>query len=104
MLGKQNDVPGPITGLAHGIPAGVAHITDYMNHPHLLLLEDAITLDRQGQLTDWSRELLGRTDVGVVEMRKVFVREMRAHANGRSLKAWSYRGKEPAFGFGPAAG
>ena len=94
----------PIAELAHKILAGEAHITDHMDHPHLLLLEDAVTQGGQGQFTDRSRELLGRTDVGIVEMRKVFLREMQAHADGRPLTAWNYRGEEPALGFAPGSG
>lgn len=88
-----------ITELAHKILAGKSHITDHLDHPHLLLLEDAITQGGQGQMVDRSLEMLGRTDVGIVVMRRVYDREMRAAANGEPLKDWNYQGEEPVLGY-----
>ncbi len=89
----------PITDLAHEILAGKLHITDCLDHPYLLLLEDAITQGGQGQMVDRNLEFLGRTDRGVVAMRKVFDRELRAVAAGEPTKEWHYSGDEPGLGF-----
>lgn len=89
----------PISDLAHEILAGKLHITDCLDHPYLVLLEDAITQGGQGQMVDRNLELLGRTDVGVVAMRKVFDREMRAVAAGEPTKEWRYLGEEPGLGY-----
>ena len=89
----------PISELAELILAGRAHITDYLDHPHLLLLEDALTQGGQGQMVDRNMEMLGRTDVGIVAMRRVFDREMRAVADGKPTTAWNYQGEEPHLGF-----
>lgn len=95
---RVNSYP-PIAGLAHKILAGDAHITDYLDHPHLLLLEDAITQAGQGQMVDRSFEMLGRTDAGVAAMRRVFEREMQAVADGRPTRNWKRLDVEPALGF-----
>jgi len=88
-----------ITQLTHEILAGKGHINDYLDHPYLLLLEDAITQGGQGQIVDRSLELLGRTDAGVAAMRRVWDREIRSFAEGKPTKYWVYRGEEPTLGF-----
>jgi hypothetical protein len=72
-----------ITQLTRKILAGEAHLND---HPHLLLLEDAITQAGQGQIVDRKNGMFWRTDVGVLEMRKVFEREMKAVAENKPVK------------------
>ena len=89
----------PISDLAHEILAGKLHITDCLDHPYLLLLEDAITQGGQGRMVDRNLEFLGRTDIGVVAMRKVFDREMRAVSAGEPTKEWRYSNEEPGLGF-----
>jgi 5,5'-dehydrodivanillate O-demethylase len=88
-----------ITEIAEQILAGKSHILDHMDHPYLLLLEDAITQGGQGRMVDRSLEMLGRTDVGVAAMRRVFGREMRAVENGEPTKAWRPLDEEPVLGF-----
>lgn len=89
----------PIAELAHEILAGKHHLTDFLDHPYLLLLEDAITQAGQGQIVDRDLELLGRTDVGVVALRRVMERELRALAEGRPTKQWVYKDEAPVLGF-----
>ena len=89
----------PIADIAHDVLAGRTHISEHLDHPHLLLLEDAITQGGQGQKVDRNMELLGRTDVGIVAMRKVFDREMRAVANGEPTKGWTPMEVDPVLGF-----
>ena len=89
----------PITQLTHEILADNGPLTDYLDHPYLLLLEDAITQGGQGQIVDRGLELLGRTDAGVAAMRRVWDREMRALADAKPVKEWIYKGEEPALGF-----
>ncbi len=89
----------PIADLADEILAGELHITDCLDHPYLLLLEDAITQAGQGRMVDRNLEFLGGTDVGVVAMRKVFDREMRAVAAGEPTKEWRFSDEEPRLGY-----
>lgn len=89
----------PIAEIAHDILAGRAHLTDFLDHPYLLLLEDAVTQGGQGQIVDRGLETLGRTDSGIAAMRRVFDREMRAAADGRPTKEWTRLDDVPALGF-----
>ncbi len=95
---KVKEFPS-ITELTHQILAGNGHITDYLDHPHLLLLEDAITQAGQQQMVNRDNEMLGRTDVGVAAMRKVFAREMEAVGVGQRTKEWVRLNEEPTLGF-----
>ena len=45
----------------------------------------------RGAIANRSREHLGRSDIGVVFLRKLWERELRALADGRPLKQWVYR-------------
>lgn len=89
----------PIHQLVHEILGGRGHLTDYLDHPYLLLLEDGLAQGGQGQFTDRSKELLGRTDAGIGEMRKVYEREMLAISNGKAMKNWASLEIAPQLGF-----
>ncbi len=56
-----------------------------------VLIEDEVAQSGQGAIPDRSREHLGRSDIGVVFLRKLWERELRALADGRPLKQWTYR-------------
>ena len=56
-----------------------------------VLIEDEVAQSGQGAIADRSREHLGRSDVGVLFLRKLWERELRALADGRALKEWVYR-------------
>lgn len=51
-------------------------------------VQDFITLVGQGVIADREREHLGREDAGVILLRKLYVRELRALAGGRPVKQW----------------
>jgi 5,5'-dehydrodivanillate O-demethylase len=53
----------------------------------------------QGAIPDRTIEHLGRSDVGVMMLRRIWERELRALAEGRPLKEWTQRqGVEPTSG------
>jgi 5,5'-dehydrodivanillate O-demethylase oxygenase subunit len=89
----------PIHELTHDILAGKCHINDYLDHPYLLLLEDGLAQAGQEQIVDRSKELLGRTDIGIAAMRKVFEREMKAVKNGEATTTWAPMTVAPELGF-----
>jgi 5,5'-dehydrodivanillate O-demethylase oxygenase subunit len=62
-----------------------ANRTDYV------IIEDEIAQAGQGRIADREREHLGRSDAGVILLRQLWERELKALAEGRSLKRWSYR-------------
>ena len=65
---------------------GLDHRTDFYS---LFWVEDYVVQVGQGFIADRSNERLGRTDVGVILLRKIWERELRALAEGRPLKQWT---------------
>ena len=61
-------------------------------YPGLFNVQDGVALSGQGAIADRSHEQLGRSDRGVVLLRKLWSREMQALAEGKPLKQW----KRPA--------
>ena len=51
-------------------------------------VEDYVTLVGQGPIADRSNERLARVDIGLVFIRKIWERELRAFAEGLPLKQW----------------
>jgi 5,5'-dehydrodivanillate O-demethylase len=61
------------------------------NRTDHVLIEDEVAQTGQGTIANRSREHLGRGDIGIVLLRKLWERELRALADGRPLKQWTYR-------------
>lgn len=59
--------------------------TDYV------IIEDEVAQRGQGAIADRDHEHLGRSDGGVILLRKIWERELRALAEGRPIKQWAYR-------------
>jgi 5,5'-dehydrodivanillate O-demethylase oxygenase subunit len=78
---------------------GVSTPNDILDHPLLPLIEDAVAQQGQGEIVDRSQERLGRTDIGIVRMRRLFERELAAITTGVAGKPWRYSGERPALGF-----
>ena len=70
------------------ILAGRLTLTDVVDHPYLAVIEDVVAQGGQGTTADRSQERLGRSDTGIIAMRKIWSREMRALAEGRPGKKW----------------
>jgi 5,5'-dehydrodivanillate O-demethylase len=54
----------------------------------LFNVQDNIALSGQGRIVDRSRERLGQSDKGIILMRKLWEREMRAISEGGEVKDW----------------
>jgi 5,5'-dehydrodivanillate O-demethylase oxygenase subunit len=54
----------------------------------LLNVQDAVVQMGQGTIRDRVHERLGRSDIGVILLRKIWDRELRALVEGRPLKEW----------------
>jgi 5,5'-dehydrodivanillate O-demethylase len=50
--------------------------------------QDYVAIMGQGAVVDRSQEWLGKSDAGIVLLRKIFWREMEAMRNGRPTKTW----------------
>lgn len=78
--------------LGAAVLAGKMRVKDLdpnMSTYYLFWVEDYVTQVGQGTIPDRSQEHLGRVDVGVILMRKVWQRELAALAAGRPLKQWT---------------
>ena len=89
-LAKENIVsPGE---LAERVLAGELCPDDlypYGDRTSLVNAQDWISQVGQGAIADRTSERLGRTDAGLILFRKLWLRELRALAEGRPLKAWT---------------
>jgi 5,5'-dehydrodivanillate O-demethylase len=61
------------------------------NRTDYVMVEDEIAQTGQGKIPDRKNEHLGRSDAGVILLRKIWERELRALAQGQSTKKWTYR-------------
>jgi 5,5'-dehydrodivanillate O-demethylase len=85
--------------LAQEVLAGRRTLAEMSEHPWSVNIEDIVAQAGQGVIADRTNERLGRTDVGVIQMRKIWSRELRALAEGKPLKQWQYKGEPPELGF-----
>jgi 5,5'-dehydrodivanillate O-demethylase oxygenase subunit len=90
---------GKIPDIARAILDGKVALGDFRDHPRFLLIEDAVAQGGQGGIVDRSAEHLGRTDVCIARMRRLFDRELDAIAQGKPTKAYEYSGESPELGF-----
>jgi 5,5'-dehydrodivanillate O-demethylase len=80
--------PDPLT-LTDDILSGKLRIQDVdPTYPALFILQDNVVLKGQGQITDRSADRLGQSDKGIILLRKLWERELRALDEGRPLKQW----------------
>lgn len=54
-------------------------------HPLLAVIQDTVSIGGQGEIVDRNQENLGQSDLGVAVLRRVWAREMKAIAEGRSV-------------------
>ena len=67
------------------------HIDDVpREHPMLLIIQDDVALAAQGPLFDRATDRLGKSDMYVILLRKIWLRELRALVIGAPLKEWSW--------------
>ena len=92
--GRQRIVPGresdpPAIHLTEEILAGRMSMRDVdPNYPALFVVEDNVALAAQGRITDRDQDWLGQSDKGIILLRRIWERELRALAEGKPLKQW----------------
>lgn len=75
--------------VAQAILAGKIRLDDVdTTRTDLVMLQDDIAQRGQGVIQARTNERLGRGDAGVILLRKLWARELRAFAEGRPLKQW----------------
>jgi len=75
--------------MADAVLAGSWRIHDIEDRPDIVNIQDHVAQEGQGAIPDRDSERLGRSDAAVILMRKIWLRELRALAEGRPLKTWS---------------
>lgn len=81
--------------VGRAILAGKLSLDDVQDHPNLATIEDICAQLGQGPIHNRGKEYLGRSDLCIVRMRRLFERELRALAEGRPTKAWHFSGEAP---------
>jgi 5,5'-dehydrodivanillate O-demethylase len=82
--------------VAEAVLAGRLRIQDVEPRPDLVQIQDYVAQCGQGVSADRAHERLGRSDVGVILLRQIWARELRALAEGRPLKEWTRPTRLPA--------
>jgi 5,5'-dehydrodivanillate O-demethylase oxygenase subunit len=72
--------------------AGKLSIRDVADHPGIVGIQDNVSQIGQGIVANRNDEWLGRSDVAIILLRKLWRRELAALASGGPLKAWAVRG------------
>lgn len=76
--------------IVNAIMRGDMHVDEVdMAHPNLLGIQDDVALGAQAPLHERPPDRLGRSDVQVILLRKIWARELRALAAGGELKKWN---------------
>jgi 5,5'-dehydrodivanillate O-demethylase len=88
----------PLLESALDVLAGKRRVVEFVDHPLSAHIEDMVAQGGQGPIQDRGNERLGRTDVGVILMRKLWSRELKALAEGQPLTQWRYAGERPEIG------
>jgi 5,5'-dehydrodivanillate O-demethylase oxygenase subunit len=74
--------------IGEAVLRGELRMQDLTGRPDMITIQDYVSQVGQGAIADRERERLGRSDVGVILLRKIWERELRALAEGRPLKEW----------------
>jgi 5,5'-dehydrodivanillate O-demethylase len=78
---------------------GEMHVDDIGPRPDIVNIQDVVAQVGQGRIPERSADHLGRSDVLIILLRKIFLRELQALADGRPSKAWIQPERlEAAFG------
>jgi 5,5'-dehydrodivanillate O-demethylase len=78
--------------LVREVLAGRLHLDDIdRDRTDFVMVEDEIAQTGQGKIPDRVNEHLGRSDTGVILLRKIWERELCALAEGQPTKKWIYR-------------
>jgi 5,5'-dehydrodivanillate O-demethylase oxygenase subunit len=80
----------PVAELGAAVRRGDIHIEELKDHPDIVSIQDDVAQLGQGIIADRENEYLGRSDVGIILLRKIWLRELDALAAGKPTKAWHW--------------
>jgi 5,5'-dehydrodivanillate O-demethylase oxygenase subunit len=86
--GRGGAAPATVNELAAAVLRGERRMQELSDHPNLVNVQDTVAQVGQGVIADRTAERLGRSDVLVILLRKIWARELQALAEGRPLKEW----------------
>ncbi len=86
---KLRDLPS-VEELTAAVLRGDLRVHDLKDYPSIVNVQDSVAQVGQGVIADRTRERLGRSDVQLILLRKIWRRELRALAEGRPLKQWRH--------------
>jgi 5,5'-dehydrodivanillate O-demethylase len=81
----------PVPEIGDAILAGRLRVQELDERPahSKINIQDYVAHVGQGSIADRVNERLGRSDVGIILLRQIWARELRALAEGRPLKEWA---------------
>jgi 5,5'-dehydrodivanillate O-demethylase len=79
----------PAAVLGEAVLAGQRHVDEIEDLTLAVTTQDYVAQKGQGVIYDRASERLGRSDAGVILLRQLYAREMRALAEGQPLKPWT---------------
>jgi 5,5'-dehydrodivanillate O-demethylase oxygenase subunit len=89
-LASQPQYTGPsAVEVGDAILRGERHVDDVAERAIIVNVQDYVAQAGQGAIQDRTQERLGRSDVLVILLRKIWERELRAFAAGQPGKAWT---------------
>lgn len=85
---RQTPSGPPAQELAKAVLRGEMHVDSLSDRPDIVNIQDIVAQVGQGQIADRPHERLGRSDVLLIMLRKIWLRELEALAEGKPLKRW----------------
>jgi 5,5'-dehydrodivanillate O-demethylase oxygenase subunit len=79
--------------MADAILAGRLRLEEVEGRVDEVNIQDHVAQEGQGAIADRVNERLGRSDVAIILLRKIYQRELQALREGRPLKAWARPGR-----------
>ena len=109
MLARENGRAGrpegePSSVVGRRVLAGELNWEQVESRPDIVNIQDNVSQVGQGLIADRTNERLGRSDAGIMHLRRVWARELKALAEGRPLKEWERTERVQAMSGGLPAG
>lgn len=87
---RREPVGGPsVNELARTVLRGELHVDEIPDRPDIVNVQDVVAQVGQGAIPERANEHLAQSDALVVLLRKIWLRELQALADGRPMKQWS---------------